>query len=270
MLFQWVMRSNAEMPPSRSTARKHHLQISGLLPLVAVVGIGLLPTQANAVTFEYTNPLTGQPNPAGSAPWLKVVIEDVQSQVVKITVTNSTTPTTSDTAISGIVFNLDNAENLGQLTALCPALVPSSSATIACVPATDPGFITYKSNAVNLGVGGSSAEGFDLALNLPPPPSGSPTLTPGQILDFNLFLSSSTPTFNADSFNSKNSSGYTTLARTNGFSSAICASVDEQCTPSSSQRVPGPLPIAGAIAAFGASRVLRRRINSASISSSCS
>lgn len=250
---------------------RHPVRISGLLQFVAVLGIGLLPTHVNAVTFEYTNPLTGQSTPAGSSPWLKVEIEDQSigiGQAVKIKVTNITQPTDSDTAISGIVFNLDNAENLGGLTAACPAFA-SSSATISCVPASEPGFITFSSNGVDLGVGGSNAQGFDLALNLPPPPTGS-ALTPGQILDFTILLTSTTPSFNSTSFISQNSSGYTTLARTNGTSSAICASVDPQCVSSSSQSVPGPLPISGAIAAFGASRVLRRRINSASISSSCS
>jgi hypothetical protein len=224
---------------------------------------------AASFTFNYTNPIGSEPTPSGAGPWLTAFIEDQVevANIVKITLRN-TTPgdglaTGSDpyNTINGVVFNLKNASSLVISAKSC-----TPTGTVDCISTNPTETIRFAPNNIDLGAGGNQSKGFDLSLELPPPPSNSPSesMGPGDVVTF-VLQNTGTGTFNANSFLSQNSRGWTTLAKVQaiggfGPSSVICSSQDTKCR----RKIPAPLPILGAAAGFGLSRRLRRRIKASS------
>lgn len=110
--------------------------------------------------------------------------------------------------------------------------------------------------------------GWDLALDLPPPPGG-PDNTLGSAGEFQRFVisglqeSNFTPNLATQGPGGQTASGTYSCVHAQGLpsplgSSRLCATL-----PSSSiSSVPGPLPVLGAVAAFGYSRRIRSRIGS--------
>jgi hypothetical protein len=225
---------------------------------------------AASFTFNYTNPIGSEPTPSGAGPWLTALIEDQTANIVKITLTNTTpgdgleSGTDPYNTINGVVFNLKNASSLS-----ISALSCTPTGTVDCVSTNAAETIRFAPNNIALGAGGTQSRRFDLSLELPPPPSNSPSdsMGPGDIVAF-VLKNTGTGAFSADSFNAVNFQGWTTLAKVqaiggSGPSSVICSSQDSKCR----RKIPAPLPILGAAAGFGLSRRLRRRIQASSSAS---
>jgi hypothetical protein len=172
---------------------------------------------------------------------------------------DSTNPTTTypDVFVSELAFNLIGA----------PLSVAYGGNCVSFEIAICTGFENGANNGIfsgngNQGISGSSqTSGYDLLVDLPPPPgSGSNVLNDGNFIEFDL------TGVGADAFLKQTTSAgnYYTVAKVQGLegrpgSTVISGEPGGDLIDPETQ-VPGPLPILGAVSAWAFSRRLRRRV----------
>ena len=215
-----------------------------------IFGEASAPAVASAVlVFEFSDSINGarpssSPNPGGP-PWLIATITDRKNgDGVQMTLESRLVGTEF---ISQVGFNLD--DSLFSKTRLSPMCESDSN---AC---SDFSFL-YSKNEFSVASGKNNpgeVGGFDLGL----------------LFGKNKFQGESTATINiirddltADEFNRLNSDGLLMAAKVQGIGSGGKGSGEIGVTES-----PGPLPILAVVAAFRASRRLRRRLASAQLAS---
>lgn len=253
----------------------------------AVVGFPLAASAQVTIKFPTVVPANNTV-PDGPAPWLTAIINDIATDVVSITLTpNFPASTTIDNQdfISQVSFKLNYFVSPNSILPAFSALTSPPDSTNAnqfvagSYLSTPPAGDCTKSGTFFCGFGQdginntqfnpttSSAEGlefitgpaglFDFSLILPPNP-GSPANTLGAGDSATFYVKGGGLT--ASAFNvERNAEGYTACAKVQGIgagsegSSVICDGVHIP-------KVPGPLPVLGAAAAFGYSRRIRARI----------
>jgi hypothetical protein len=218
------------------------------------------------VTFFYGTSISVPPattSQLGDPPWLQVDINDVSSGVVNMKISpvfQSALPpaTYPDVFVSELAFNLIGA----------PLPVAYGGNCLSAEAAICTGFLTGANNGIfsgnnNQGVSGSAqTSGYDLSVNLPPPPgSAANVLNGGNFISFDLTGVS------ADDFlaQTSNAGNYYTVAKVQGLagtpgSTVISGEPGGEPPIPPDTTVPTPLPILGAASALACSRRLRRRV----------
>lgn len=247
----------------------------GLLSGAGAIAFALAtPLGAKAqVEFLYNAPIAippGEVAPPGQPPWLQVLIDTVGKDTVQMTMTS----TLSDPSpfISEVAFRLD--PSLFPLLAnvnYVPETCRSNEAAICT------NFLGNSKNGVKFGVntqgisGGAQTSGYDLLIDLPPPPgSGSTFLNGGDSISFQLtgtglYAEAFLPPQQAFLAPTANSGAYYTVAKVQGLpgepgSTVIAGEPGGDPPIEPETQAPGPLPILGGASAWACSRRLRRRV----------
>lgn len=224
--------------------------------------------------FSYGASISSPPatnSQLGTPPWLLVDITNLdpgnQSGGVRMKISpffqdTSTNPTTTypDVFVSELAFNLIGA----------PLSVSYGGNCVSNEAAICTGFLTGANNGIfsgngNQGVSGSAqTSGYDLLVNLPPPPgSAANVLNDGNFIEFDL------TGVGVDAFlkQTANPGNNYTVAKVQGLAGNPGSTVisgepggDPPIDPET--QVPGPLPILGGASAWAFSRHLRRRVQS--------
>lgn len=262
----------------------HFLGTHVLMAAIVTTGMVLAPKAASALVLNFGDNIetTAQPpapDPNGIGPWLVAEITNANvttpsgTSAVTIKLTpkfydyvpgGSTTPTNT---ITQLAFNLSNVPLAGSTTIsklgpnasnYCTVISGSFSCTDAFSSQND---ITSGVNNQNInGAGGTGGKGYDLLIDLPPP-GGNLTdiLSNGDIITLTIYG----PNLTEASFNAINVDGYLAAAKVQRINCIITNGI-ESCGStvigSTRKKVPAPLPILGAAAAFAYSRRIRQRI----------
>lgn len=226
----------------------------------------LVPSAALAgdpLVLEVTQFLNGTTTttPSGPPPWLRLTFTDDLTNTVKVLIENLVDP----------ALYPDANKNLFELVAVnvSPSInLVDLALDAVCSPGPGPG--TCKNSGVFTATTQNAQQapgqqGFDARFELPPPPGGDARFGPGDKVTYTLQATGLT----AQSFNFANSNGLCVAAHAislgpNTVSSTLGSSAVNGTCGGSTQKVPGPLPILGAAAAFGYSRKIRTRISSRS------
>jgi hypothetical protein len=245
----------------------------GSFALMAGVGLGLnflTPQRASALTtLWYNSPVdasllgtTGSLDGANNDYWVLGEIKNLNSTQVEIKLTTnfgSAGNFAGGNPPPGAVFNLSNVVGTPTFTSCTPSTLSGttpSAGTVACTGQSP--LLTYDSTG---GIGFIASVGWELGLNMPPPPGGPDNTlgSTGEILTFVVSgLQESNFTPNAAAGGTYGCVHGQELLR--GGSTRLCATLAG--SPPVKFSVPGPLPLFGAAAAFGYSRKLRTRIQS--------
>jgi hypothetical protein len=237
------------------------------LALVVSFGLLALPTPARSASFTFDYDFSSPTQPSGTGPWLRAVIEDTGTTgEVKITLSSLLTDPSEffsgfdddQSAPVGIAFNLKDST-----ISLSGGCTPFRGDGCLDNPSGASPQLTQIPNGINGISSDSRFQGFDVGLLLAPPPVGA-RFNSNDIIIYTLNGVGLT----ADQFNTTNPGGFCSAAKVggtsastvNGTTTAIAANCPGE-TPSS--KVPAPLPLLGAAAAFGFSRKIRRRIDQA-------
>lgn len=246
-------RKTRSIPPAR-------------LALLVSFGLLVLPTPARSASFTFDYNFSSPTQPSGTGPWLRAVIADTANPG-EVTITLSSLLQSASEFFSGV--DDDSSAPVGIAFNLKDSTISLSG---GCTPVTGDGCLDNPSGPspqftqITDGINGISTDsqfqGFDVGLLLPPPPAGV-RFNGNDVITYTL----SGVGLSADQFLATNRGGFCSAAEigtastsTNGFPTTIAANCPGEI-PSS--KVPAPLPLLGAAAAFGFSRRIRRRIGEA-------
>ena len=229
------------------------------------------------VSFLYGTSISSPPastSQLGTPPWLQVLIEDSGANEVLMTITpffQDPAPPADPLTTYPSVFVSELAFNLNLDT---PASVVYAGDCFSVEASICSNFVGRPQNGIftganNQGVSGSGqTSGYDLSVNLPPPPGSAPNvLNAGDVISFKLAAPSlDAGTFTSASFlaQTSNAGDYYTVAKIQGLRgnpNSTVISGEPQAEPPipPETEVPAPLPLLGAASALAFSRRLRLR-----------
>ncbi len=230
-------------------------------PILSLMAINLLAQPVNAKVIPqpdgsleflfddvaYAGASNKPPDPLSPDYWLKAVISAVDSDTVKISL-QANLKDIPAAYIESVAFNLDPFATGTNLTCAASAGICTGS------PGNAPTKWNYRFNKDNVDLP-NRASGFDFELLLPNANNAN-RLT--GIEEFNITVDGlSVDAFNFENNGKPNSiKGLFGAAKIQGYGGSATL-LDP---PGDPQSVPAPLPVLGAVAAFKASRRLRRRL----------